>query len=217
MTEQSPNVTDAVSPDAHEQKIAKFKKEQAEKYLLQMERHLKRISSLHLYGSNVEEVNEYKTDSYFSSWFKDAENGDIHAMHSILDHFEPLQIITNMGHNYRSRFANNSAEIILDFRPGTLIPNKSYSLEDAKLKIKLLEEDEKEQVIKSYLYSTILRIAKELMLFFPLQKISFSVNCKTLKMRARTFQITKSQVSDFADHAINEKLLPFFEDKILVN
>ncbi|GLR18272.1 hypothetical protein [Portibacter lacus] len=215
MQEQTKKITEAVIDQKLAEKIANIKKEKALDYLAKLQKHQHTLNTLHFYGTTLEEVNIHKSDEYFSTWFQDANNGDIHAMHSILDHFEPLEIITNMGHNYRSRFSENSAEIILDFRPDQVTPQFHYELDGADLLKRPLTLEERKENIKPYLYSCILRIAKELMLYFPLNKISFLVNCPTIKMDKKVLSVTSEQVQYFLENKYGDTFIKTFESTVL--
>ena len=215
MTEQTRNITEAVIAQNQSDRLDKIRRKGAERQIKRAEKYLKVLRSLHLYGSTVAEVEAHKSDSYFSTWFKDVEKGDIHVMHSILDHFEPLEIITNLGHNYRSKFSKDSAEIVLDFRPEAKLPKSRFFLEDNDITSKLLEGSDKENVVKSYLYSSILRIVKELTLYFPLHQISFVVNCSELGMQMQPFNVTTDQMKYFLENEFDEEFNQKFEHKIL--
>jgi len=215
MTEQTRKVTEAVIAKNQSDKLAKLRRAASERQIKKADKYLKVLRSLHLYGSTPSEVAAHKSDPYFSTWFKEVDNGDIHVMHSILDHFEPLEVITNLGHNYRSKFSKDSAEIILDFRPESKIPKLSLYLDGDQVGRKNLEGTEKETIVKSYLYSSILRIVKELTLYFPLHEISFVVNCPDLGMQMQPFNITTEQMKYFLDNKFDEEFNLKFEDRIL--
>lgn len=217
MTEQTRNITDAVIAKNLEDRIAEIKRQKANDYIDRINRHLKTLRTLHHYGSTPEEVKTQREDEYFSVWFEEAEGGDFQAMHSIMDHFEPLQIITNMGHNYRSKFSTNKTKIFLDFRPGNIIPKFDYVLNDVDLeKIPLTDELYKSR-IQSYLYSTILRMAKELTLYFPLKTLSFVVNCKFLEMDGQRIKLSADQIKHFAEKDFGENFNSEFRKTVGIN
>lgn len=215
MTEQTRNITEAVIAKNQADKLAQRKRESALRKIKKADNYLKVLRTLHLYGTTKDELAAHKADPYFSTWFKDVEDGDIHVMHSILDHFEPLEVITNLGHNYRSKFAKDSAEIILDFRPDSKIPKYSLFLDGNELGSKKLEGDARIQVVKSYLYGSILRIAKELIMYFSLNQVSFHVNCGELGMHMEKFSVSDEQVKHFLSSSYEEDFNVQFEEKVL--
>ena len=215
MTEQTRNITEAVIAQKGEDRLMQLRKEKSLKYIAKSERHLRRLRTLHLYGSTLEEVQTNKDDAYFGTWFDDIGKGDVQVMHSILDHFEPLEIITNMGHNYRIKFSPKSALVALDFRPSDEIPNNKYILDGVEIAIQAYSEEEKTSINKSYLYSSILRIAKELILYFPMDEVSFDVNCKKLMMSQQHFDVSHEQVQHFLESSYEEDFNQQFEARVL--
>jgi hypothetical protein len=211
MTEQTRNVTEAVIAKNLDDKLAQIKRDKANDFIKKINKHLKILRTLHHYGSTPDEVKVNREDEYFSSWFQESEAGDVQAMHSILDHFEPLQIITNMGHNYRTKFSMTETKVILDFRPGNRIPEYDYVLNDVDLEKHALSNEKYKSHVRSYLYSSILRMAKELTLYFPLKTLSFHINCKALDMEGSTITISASQIEHFSQIDFGDEFNSEFE------
>ena len=58
-------------------------------------------------------------------------------------------------------------------------------------------------------------MAKELILYFPVNKIAFNVNCDDLHMSKEHFEVSDVQVKDFLSQSIEEDFISNFESKVL--